>query len=94
MNNICHYIRANNNLLPHYTYFKQELSENDDYYIGGNVSINNHIIQSLKSSFNNDINIIDTNDEIGLVSFYYKNRYGYICEVKNAWFINLGGVIY
>jgi hypothetical protein len=94
MNNICNYIRTNNNVLPHYTYFKQELAENDDYYIGGNVSINNHIIQSLKSSFNNDINIIDTNDEIGLVSFYYKNRYGYICEVKNAWFINLGGVIY
>lgn len=94
MNNICHYMRANNMMLAHYTYFKQDLAENDDYYIGGNVSINNHIVRTLKENFKDDIIILDTNDEIGLVSFYYKNRYGYICELRNTWFINLGSVIY
>ncbi len=94
MNNICHYMKYNNYVLPHYTYFKQDLADSDDYYIGGNVSINNYIVRTLTETFKDDINIIDINDEIGLVVFYYKNRYGYICELRNAWFINLGVVFH
>ena len=93
MNNVCHYIMYNNCVLAHYTYFKQQLAENDDYYIGGNVSINNYIVQKLTEILKHDVIIVDVNDELGLVAFFYKNRYGYICELSNTWFINLGSVI-
>ena len=94
MNSVCHYIKHTNMMLEHYTYFKHDMAEQDEeYYVGGNVSVNNHIVRKLNEYFKNDITIVDINDEIGLVSFFYKNRYGYVCEIKNNWFINLYMVI-
>ena len=98
MEAICNYIRINlYTITNRYNYFIQD--ENDiEHYIGGNISITTHIINNLMS-LKDIIQIIDINEECGIVIFQYlnTNRRGSICEVKNNgihyWLVNLFNIV-
>lgn len=94
MDNICNYIRINTyTITPTYKYFMQD-DNDEEHYVGGNISTTNHIINNLKN-IKDIIRIIDINEECGIVIFQYlnTNRNGSICEVKHNgihyWLVNL-----
>lgn len=94
MNNICKYICINTYTISKtFKYFKQDEYDNE-HYVGGNISITSHIIDKLKC-INDIIQIIDINEECGIVIFeyIYTTRKGSICEVKingiHYWLVNL-----
>jgi hypothetical protein len=94
MNNISKFIRLNSyTILSKYSYFNQN-NDDDEHYIGGNISKTTYIINHL--NLDDIIQIIDINDEFGIVVFKYINtgRTGSICEIKNfdgyhRWLVNL-----
>ena len=94
MIDVCNYIRNHNyTIMAKYQYFLQD-EEDIEHYIGGNISTTTHIIHNL-TSLNDVIQVIDINQECGIVIFkYLKNeRRGSICEVKSGgihyWLVNL-----
>jgi hypothetical protein len=96
MNSVSNFIRLHSyTILSKYSYFNQN-KEDDEHYIGGNISKTTYIINKLKLHLEDTIKIIDINDELGIVIFRYINtgRTGSICEIKNfdgyhRWLVNL-----
>ena len=98
MEYICNYIRINTyTITSKYKYFMQDENDNQ-HYIGGNISITTHIINNLMC-LKDIIQVIDINEECGIVVFQYinTNRRGSICEIKvngiHYWLVNLFGVL-
>ena len=94
MNAVCSYIYDHSyTILGRFRYFPQD-EEDNEHYTGGNISKTSHIINKL-SSINDIIEVIDINDEVGVVVFNYIKfgRKGSICEVKqngiHYWLVNL-----
>jgi hypothetical protein len=94
MDEVCKYIHSHHyTILEKYRYFSQD-DNDEEHYVGGNVSITTHIIKKL-ADFNDIIKVIDINEECGIVIFKYirNERRGSICEVKSNgihyWLVNL-----
>lgn len=94
MDSVCNYISINSHTILHkYQYFSQN-EKDDEHYVGGNISITSHILNNL-ISLTDIIDIINIDNECGLVIFKYSNtnRTGSICEVKrdgiHYWLVNL-----
>jgi hypothetical protein len=94
MNAICNYIQDHHyTIMGRFQYFSQNEDDNE-HYIGGNISKTSHIIKGL-SSVNDIIEVVEINDEVGIVIFNYIKfgRLGSICEVKkngiHYWLVNL-----
>lgn len=93
MNSACHYININRySISKSFQYFYQN-SDDEDNYIGGYVSINDHIVKKLRENIK-DIIITDVSDQEGIVMFRCSSRTGWISEMrdkegKNMWLVNI-----